>query len=173
MKSIFYGNAYGRGVEAIARELQQQGSKITLAETRALMHEFNGLISKVIDWQNSVKARVLHGEDLITPFSRKRSFWLITDQNRHDVLNEALSFLPQSIASDICLSALIDVQPKLINIATIRLTIHDALILECAEERQDEVVSLVSSSMVAAGRRFTEYVPFVVDVSSGKRWSEL
>jgi hypothetical protein len=37
MKSIFYGNAYGRGVNAIALELQQQGSSITVEETRTLM----------------------------------------------------------------------------------------------------------------------------------------
>lgn len=173
MKSIFYGNAYGRGVTAIAAELQQQGSNITVEETRVLMHDFNNLISKVIDWQNSVKNRVLHGEDLITPFGRKRSFWLITDQNRHDVLNEALSFLPQSIASDICLTALIKLQPRLHGLATTRLTIHDALIFECAEKDMEEVVALASEEMIASGRAFTDFVPFVVDVSFGKRWSEL
>lgn len=173
MKSIFYGNAYGRGVKAISEELQQQGSSITFAETQALMTEFNKLISKVIDWQLAVKNKVLNGEDLTTPFGRKRSFWLITNENRHDVLNEALSFLPQSIASDICLTALTELQPKLHNLATTRLTIHDALIFECHADRQDEVIEIARTEMVAAGRAFSDYVPFAVDVSIGKRWSEL
>jgi uracil-DNA glycosylase family 4 len=173
MKSIFYGNAYGRGVEAIYQELAQQGSSITLAETRKLMHDFNGVISKVITWQESVKRTILNGDDLTTPFGRKRSFWLITDQNRHDVLNEGLSFLPQSIASDICLTALIALQPKLRGLATTRLTIHDAMIFECKETDADQVIDIASTEMVASGKAFTDYVPFVVDVSKGKRWSDL
>jgi uracil-DNA glycosylase family 4 len=173
MKSIFYGNAYGRGVNAIAVELQQQGSSITIEETRDLMRKFNNQISSVITWQASIKQKVLNGDDLTTPFGRKRSFWLITDQNRSDVLNEALSFLPQSIASDICLTALINLQSRLQGLATIRLTIHDALILECVKSRVDEVVAIAKEEMINAGRTFTDYVPFAVDVSIGSRWSEL
>lgn len=173
MKSIFYGNAYGRGVEAIALELQQQGSSITVTETRTLMKEFNNRIEKVVKWQESIKRAVLNGEDLNTPFGRKRSFWLITEQNRGDVIREALSFLPQSIASDICLTALIAVQPKLKGLATTRLTIHDAIIMECHEADLEEVVSITKEEMINAGRNFTDYVPFAVDVSIGKRWSEL
>lgn len=173
MKSIFYGNAYGRGVNAIALELQQQGSSITIEETRDLMRRFNEQIASVITWQNSVKQRVLSGEDLTTPFGRKRSFWLITDQNRSDVLNEALSFLPQSIASDICLTALIQLQQRLHGLATIRLTIHDALVLECAKVDADRVIAMAKEEMIAAGKAFTDYVPFAVDVSMGSRWSEL
>jgi len=173
MKSIFYGNAYGRGVEAICQELQQQGSSISLTETKILMREFNTLISKVIQWQTAVKNQILNGDDLLTPFGRKRSFWLITDQNRHDVLNEGLSFLPQSIASDICLTSLIDLQPKLRGRAITRLTIHDAMIFECKEENADEVIEIARESMVKAATTFTDYVPFAVDVSIGKRWSDL
>ena len=173
MKSIFYGNAYGRGVNAIALELQQQGSSITVEETRTLMREFNNLISSVIAWQASIKHKVLSGEDLTTPFGRKRSFWLITEQNKSEVLNEALSFLPQSIASDICLSALIQLQPRLQGLATTRLSIHDAIIFECKEIDVEEVESIAREEMVASGLRFTDYVPFAIDISTGKRWSEL
>lgn len=173
MKSIFYGNAYGRGVAAIALELQQQGSSITLEETKDLMREFNARIASVIAWQASIRHKVLHGEDLTTPFGRKRSFWLITEQNKSDVVNEALSFLPQSIASDICVSALIKLQPKLRGLATTRLTIHDALIVECRDSDSRDVIDLLKTEMTLAGETFTTYVPFVVDVSTGTRWSEL
>lgn len=173
MKSIFYGNAYGRGVTAIALELQQNGSSITLNETKDLMREFNRRIASVIAWQDSVKHRVLNGEDLTTPFGRKRSFWLITEQNKSDVLNEALSFLPQSISSDITLTALIKLQPKLQGLATTRLTVHDSLMFECKELDKDEVIALACEEMTAAGRVFTDYVPFVVDVAVGTRWSDL
>lgn len=173
MKSIFYGNAYGRGVNAITLELQQQGSKITLEETKALMREFNIRISSVVAWQASIKHRVSSGEDLLTPFGRKRSFHLITDQNKHDVYNEALSFPPQSIASDITLTALIELQPKLQGLATTRLSVHDALIVECKKVDAGRVVDIMKTEMIAAGKAFTDYVPFVVDVSMGSNWGEL
>jgi len=98
---------------------------------------------------------------------------LITDQNKKDVYNEALSFLPQSTASDICLSALIRVRPMLRGLGFLRLTIHDALVAECAEERQEEVANLLRSVMVEEGQKFTDYLPFPVDVSFGKNWGDL
>ena len=174
MKSIFYGNAYGRKPPAIAKALHiEQGLDISVAETTKLMREFNALIPNVMAWQASVIHEVLSGNDLVTSFGRKRSFWLITDKNRTDVLNEALSFLPQSIASDICLEALIDVKPKLKDLATTRLTVHDALILECKKSDSIEVAEIVRETMVASGKRFTDYVPFSVDVSMSDRWGGL
>jgi uracil-DNA glycosylase family 4 len=168
IKTFFYGLSYGRKAPSIALAF-----KMPLGEARELLENFKSLIPATVSWQASVTQKVLSGEDLITPFGRKRSFWLITDQNREDVLNEALSFLPQSIASDICLSALIELQPRLVGLATTRLTIHDALIFECKDSDVDEVAEIAREEMMAAGKRFTDYVPFAVDVSTGKRWSEL
>jgi len=168
IKSVFYGLSYGRGAESIGVELG-----MPVSEAKELLSNFKALIPATVSWQASVTHKVLSGEDLTTPFGRKRSFWLITEQNRADVVNEALSFLPQSIASDICLSALIDLQPKLKGLATTRLTIHDAMIVECKEVDADEVTSIMTEAMIRAGRDFTDFVPFVVDASRGKRWSAL
>lgn len=168
IKSVFYGLSYGRGAASIGTELG-----IPIEESRELLANFKALIPATVSWQASITHKILAGEDLTTSFGRKRSFWLITDQNRADVINEALSFLPQSISSDITLTALIKLQPRLHNLAVIRLTIHDALIVECKEKDADEVTSIINEEMTAAGRAFTDYVPFVVDASIGKRWSEL
>jgi len=168
IKSVFYGLSYGRGAESIAVELG-----ISSAESRQLLAEFKALIPATVAWQASIKHKVLSGEDLVTPFGRKRSFWLITESNKVDVLDEALSFLPQSIASDICLSALIALQEPLAGIATTRLTIHDAMIFECYEHQAEKVVYIAKRAMKYAGKQFTDFVPFVVDISIGKRWSEL
>jgi DNA polymerase I - 3''-5'' exonuclease and polymerase domains len=173
MKSIFYGNAYGRGVKSIAKELQMQGSSITEAETGTLMREFNALIPDVMAWQSAVKQQVLAGNDLTTPFGRKRSFWLITDKNRSDVLNEALSYMPQSIASDICLRALIRLTPMLRDLATPRLTIHDAIVVETHKDNVQEVIALMQHEMVKSATEFTTYVPFEVDASVGTKWGDL
>jgi len=168
IKSVFYGLAYGREAASIAQELE-----ITLDESQKLLRDFRALIPGVMAWQATIKHQVLSGHDLVTPYGRRRSFWLITDKNKADVLNEALSFLPQSIASDICLEALIDVQPLLSGIATTRLTIHDAIVFECHKGRIEETIGVVKTAMIESACRFTEYVPFAVDVSIGQRWGEL
>ena len=173
MKSIFYGNAYGRGVASITRELNLQGLTITIEETAKLMRNFNALIPEVLKWQAMIKHLVLSGEDLRTPYGRKRSFWLITDKNKADVLNEALSFLPQSIASDICLTALIRLQPMLVGLAVPRLSIHDAIVVEAHVDRVDETIDLMRTEMLRAASEFTDYLPFAVDATIATRLGEL
>lgn len=167
-KAFFYGIAYGRESYSIAQEF-----KVSAREADRQYREFLDLFPQVMQWQEDVRTRVLRGNPLVTPFGRRRRFWLITDQNKKEVLNEALSYLPQSTASDICLSALIRVRPMLRGLGFLRLTIHDALVAECAENRADEVSQLLSEVMVEEGRRFTDYVPFPVDVSIGKSWGDL
>lgn len=167
-KAFFYGLSYGRQAVSIAAEY---GMSVAEAEKR--LREFMDLIPATAVWQAATKRMVLSGADLITPFGRHRRFHLITLENQRDVLNEALSYLPQSTASDICLRALIRLRPMLRGLGWIRLTIHDALVVECPQQNRDRVVDLLKQVMEEEGRRFTDYVPFVVDVSEGKNWGDL
>lgn len=167
-KAFFYGLGYGREAASIAREYD-----IPFREAQKRMNDFMDLIPATVRWQEETKRKVLAGEDLVTAFGRRRRFWLITKQNQKDVLNEALSFMPQSTASDICLSALTELRPRLRGHGFIRLTIHDALVAECSREKQDYVSNLMKEVMEAKGREFTDYVPFTVDTSVGTHWGEL
>jgi DNA polymerase I-like protein with 3'-5' exonuclease and polymerase domains len=146
---------------------------IPVAEAERGLRAFKDLIPATEKWQLETRQKVLDGQDLITPFGRHRRYTLITDQNRKDILNEALSFLPQSTASDICLSALVRLRPALRGLGFIRLTIHDALVVECAEAAYEQVSALLTSVMVEEASRLTDYVPFAVDVSSGTNWGDL
>lgn len=167
-KAFFYGLSYGREAYSIGLEYG-----MSVSEAEKTLRSFMDLIPATAAWQKSIRRKVLNGEDLVTPFGRRRRFYLITDQNKKDVLNEALSFVPQSTASDICLSALIRLRPMLRGLGFIRLTIHDALVVECAERNMERVSELLKTEMVAAGNRIQDYVPFSVDVSQGKNWGEL
>lgn len=167
-KAFFYGLSYGREAYSIALEY-----KMPINEAERRLQDFMSLIPATAAWQQEVRERVLSGEDLITPFGRRRRFWLITDQNQKDVLNEALSFLPQSTSSDICLTAFTRLRPMLRGLGFIRLTIHDALVAECPREHQEQVTKLLVDEMVKAGAEYTDYVPFPVDVSYGQNWGDL
>jgi DNA polymerase-1 len=167
-KAYFYGLSYGRQAYSIAMEYN-----MSPAEAERNLREFMRLIPATALWQEDTKRRVLNGEDLVTFFGRKRRFHLITDENQKDVLNEALSYLPQSTASDICLKALIRLRPMLKGLGWIRLTIHDALVVECPKANQEKVTEMLRTVMLEEGAKFTTYVPFAVDVSYGPTWGDL
>jgi uracil-DNA glycosylase family 4 len=168
VKAFFYGLSYGRETQSIASEYN-----IPFHEALELRTNFTDLIPATVAWQADIKRRVLSGEDLVSPFGRRRRFWLITKQNERDVINEALSFVPQSTASDICLSALTTLRPMLRGLAFIRLTIHDALVSECKEKDIDEVRQMMQFVMEEKGRLFTDYVPFTTDATIGQNWGAL
>jgi len=168
VKAYFYGLGYGREAFSIAQEY-----KLPVREVEKDLVRFFNLIPDVAAWQNKIRAKVLRQEDLITSFGRHRRFWLITKENKKDVLNEALSFLPQSTASDICLRAFIRLRRRLRGKAFFRLTIHDALVAECKEEDKEYVATVMREEMLRSAAEWTTYVPFEVDVSYGKSWGEL
>lgn len=167
-KAFVYGIGYGREPYSIGLEFGMASKEAT-----RLYNSFMDLIPATAAWQKEVRKRVLTGEDLVTPFGRRRRFWLITEQNKKDVLNEALSYLPQSTSSDICLSAAIDLRKMLRGIAFLRLLIHDAIVTECHKDKAEQVITMMQDVMMAKGKEFTDYVPFPVDVSVGANWGEL
>lgn len=167
-KAFFYGIGYGREPYSIAMEFN-----MSVQEATRRYNDFTHLIPGIVKWQNETRRRVLAGEDLVTSFGRKRRFHLITEQNQKDVLNEALSHLPQSTASDICLSALIRLRPMLKGVGWIRLTLHDALVVETPKKNLEACRDMMRSVMEEEGSKYTDYVPFPVDFTVGNSWGEL
>ena len=166
-KAYFYGLGYGRTPFSIAME---QELPVELVERDVA--RFKSTIPGIVAWQADIKKRIRRGP-LVSPFGRKRYFPLITNENVKDVENEALSFLPQSTASDICLTALIRLRPLLKGLGHIRLTIHDALVVESRESDKEIVAGLMREVMIEAATEIQNYVPFDVDTSFGKNWGEL
>ena len=167
-KAFVYGIGYGREPYSIGLEFGMDSK-----EANRLYHSFMDLIPATATWQVDTRKRVLAGEDLVTPFGRRRRFYLITEQNKKDVLNEALSYLPQSTSSDICLSAAIDLRTMHRGTAFLRLLIHDAIVAETHKDKAEQVIAMMQEVMMAKGSEFTDYVPFPVDVSVGSHWGNL
>jgi uracil-DNA glycosylase family 4 len=170
IKSIFYGYSYGRKAKSIARELKKP-----VEYAQNLMEEFKQLIPGVVAWQAAIRKQVLDEQFLTTPFGRRRSFHLITNDNMEDVINEALSYQPQSIASDICLRAAVRLRSLLKDKfdADIKLLIHDAIVAECLPEFREEVAEMMRFEMVRSGQEYTNFVPFAVESTYGFRLGEL
>jgi DNA polymerase-1 len=165
-KAVVFGLSYGREAPSLAAEF-----KIPVAEAQRYLDTFFAAIPSTVVWRKEMQQRVLDGEDLVTPFGRRRRFWLITRDNKKDIMKECLSFMPQSIASDICLSSLI----RLRNMGfSVRIPVHDSILVECAEEDAQDVAHAMKEVMEqTAIDTFTDYVPFPVDVAIGPTWGDL
>lgn len=169
-KAFIFGLAYGREAHSIAVEF-----KISEHEAQRQMDEFFAAIPGVVAFRNEVERSILEDqEDLVTQFGRHRRFWLITRENQKDVVKEGLSFLPQSTASDICMTAAMRLYPMLPPEARIRLLVHDSIMVECPEDMRYNIGRLMSEVMTQTAREvFSDFVPFPVDVEFGKSWGDL
>jgi len=168
-KAYVYGLSYGREEFSIAAEFG-----ISVKEAKRGMNAWMSLIPELRGWQAGIKHAVLHEQDdLITTFGRHRRFWLITKENQKDVVKEALSYYPQSTASDICLRALCRIRRALGSRGAVRIPVHDSILVECPIDEADEVAALMKHEMEASGSEWTDYVPFKVDIERGFSWGAL
>ena len=169
IKAYVYGLSYGREAKSIADEFG-----IPVAEAARGMRAFFEVIPKLVTFREETRRKVMDGEDLITAFGRHRRFWLITNDNKHEVMNEALAFLPQSTASDICLDAFTHLRPALKGTGWVRNLVHDSILVECHKKDVDHIKNLLEFHMLEAARRVVgDYVRFAVDITTGDNWGVL
>jgi uracil-DNA glycosylase family 4 len=172
-KAVVFGLAYGREAASLAAEFD-----IPQREAQRYLDTFFKRIPGVVAWRKWVKETVIKkSEQLQTHFGRKRRFWLITKDNMKDVEKAAYAFLPQSTASDICLSSLIALDRVLRREdeqIRIRATVHDSILVECPADRATGLALLMRDTMEGTAREvFTDKVKFKVDVSIGNNWGEV
>lgn len=181
LKTFFYGLSYGRTAHGIAKDPE---FNITLADADTQLEAFKTLIPGVLDWQDEVWQTVQDQGYLQTSFGRRRHFPLITNRNKEEVRKEALAFLPQSTASDICLRAFTQLRPELEesfrgeeNPARIRLTIHDAIVVETPKSEIRDTEHFMRTDMEASGNQWSREqgsdIPFAVAFKMGESWDQL
>lgn len=164
-KKIVYASGYGIEAPYLSQLLG-----ISINAAARILREFFAAIPRVVAWQQELRRKLFaEQDDLVTPYGRHRRFWLITDENKKDVYKEALSFYPQSIASDICTEAMNELLEAGYRC---QLSVYDSIMVECDPDVAVETGEAMREAMMQAGRNFSEYVPFAVDVKIGKSWGE-
>lgn len=159
-KPLAYGSAYGRGPSAIADSFG-----VPISEAKKIQQDFFEMIPGVRAYQRQVKEIATGCGDLVTPFGRRRRFRLVTDENWHEVCNEAMAHMPQSIASDICLTSAIRLDAMGIPIVNL---VHDQIISEPDKHEAEECARLQRQVMVDTAEEITEgFVPWKADVEIG------
>ena len=172
VKSVVYGLNYGRGVPAIATALEQP-----IKDAQHVVDQYLGAYPGLRDWQARVRHSVGRKEEdneRKTKFGMTYNPLFIADANYSSTQNEALAFVPQSTANDICLNAAIKINEqvgqygaKLIGL------VHDATYAECPEETVEECSRMMEREMSKAATLVFNRVPFVAEAEVGNNWEEV
>lgn len=172
VKSVVYGLNYNRGVPAIATALEQP-----IEAAQHVVDQYLGSYPGLRDWQARVKHSVGRKKE---DHERKTKFGLtfnplfVSDSNYSSTQNEALAFVPQSTANDICLNAAIKINEqvgqygaKLIGL------VHDATYVECPEKTVEECSKMMEREMAKAATLVFDRVPFAAEAEVGNNWEEV
>jgi uracil-DNA glycosylase family 4 len=170
-KAVNFGIAYGRGGASLAQEFgipDWEGEEMVNAWFRRAP-----VAHKYILW---CRQQPLLGKSLVSPFGRRRRFGLVTKENLHEVQNEASNFPMQSTASDITLTAAIEMEQDLPLQVDIINLVHDSILFECPNNIDivREVIRIAKYHMKRVPYdRFQSIVPFESDAKIGYAWGAL
>lgn len=175
VKGVQYGLAFGRSAPAIARALE-----MPRAEAQQIITNYFKTAPKFAEWRKQVTdaAIDLSKRDLlVSPTGRRFQSEMITTRNMAAIQREALSFLPQSTSSDICIMSAMrlhsliqenNIPFRIMNV------VHDAVMLEGDEDYADLVGELTGQIMRETGEMVMgDAVPFLSDYSFGRSWADL
>jgi DNA polymerase-1 len=174
LKRIVYGLNYGRSAWAIAGALTLDGTPTTEDEAQAIADNYLGRYAGLRAWRASTMQHV-YDNDWNSPFGREFQMDVITG-NIRQVQNAAWAWKPQGIASDICLTAAIDIHQWMKSVdfggGSICATVHDAIYALVPEQYGDEVQAGITERMEASARRLFNRVVFPVDGHVAKNWND-
>lgn len=131
----------------------------------------------VWEWTKSIESQVLNVGELQSPFGHKRRFYVIPadySQKLH-VVKEGINFLPQNIAGNITLWAMIRLCEDIDwDKAQVRINVHDNIVLNVRNEFVDEYAALTQQYMEASVKEHLGWdFPFLAEVTTGSNWGNL
>jgi DNA polymerase-1 len=127
---------------------------------------------KVQEWTQEIKRQVLTDGEIQSPFGHKRRFYLVTNQNKDHLVKEGINFLPQNIAANITLAALIEIC-KTIDWTTCqpKTSVHDSIVLHVKTSHVEEVAHYVLDVMESIPKKkFGWDLPFTAEAKYGPDW---
>lgn len=170
---IVTGNSnYGRGVPAIATALEQP-----IEQAQHVYDQYMDAYSGLRNWQQKVRHSVGRKEENYmrrTKFGMTYNPLFVPNANYASTQNEALAFVPQSTANDICLNAAIKINEQVGHYgAKLIGLVHDATYVECPEETVEECSRMMEREMSKAATLVFNRVPFVAEAEVGNNWEEV
>lgn len=171
LKTVVYGLSFGRGARDISEDIN-----CSPMYAQKIIDDYLTTVPGITAWRQDVLNHIRYDVPLVTRFGRYLLHEPIDDKNQADIERRALSFLPQSSASDCCLLAAIDlgkyIQENELDWEMCAL-IHDAIILDIPEEDREHAQKVTEEFMISSAGRYFPEVPFSVDTQYGLSWADL
>jgi len=169
-KCVNFGIVYGRTAPSIAEEF-----KMPVTEAQEWINKWFAKYSVAREFILSCRSAPLKGQNLITPFGRKRRFQIVSQERLNDIQNQAANFPEQSIAVDCVTHCGMDVQEmaKYEYDADIVNTVYDSLMFEMPDD-VPKALELGARILRRLGEIPKQWgltlIPFKGDIKLGTRW---
>jgi uracil-DNA glycosylase family 4 len=144
---------------------------ITMARAKQLRDLFFKSCPAIGEYQKSVQEQLRKTRTLVTAFNRRRLF---LGRMGEELFRKGYAQLPQSMCVDYLNRAMVRVDARLPDPAKLLLQIHDAMLVHCPKEMEDEIIGIMVSELA---------VPVIIDgeplvipteiKTSEKNWGEM
>jgi DNA polymerase-1 len=175
-KNINFGVAYWQSAYSF-----HQMYHMPLEEADSFVKWWWSRFPKVWEWTKKTEETVMSVGEIQSPFGHKRRFYVIPadESGRLHVVKEGINFLPQNIAANGTLWALMELTEYLWDsglwrFAQPRITVHDSILVNCHEDYVDDVAPKMKQFMEEALNKAIGWnFPFVAELSIGANWGVL
>lgn len=166
-----YGLSFGRGAKDISEDIECHPRY-----AQKIIDDYLASVPGVTAWRQDILHHVNHNVPLVSRLGRYLLHEPLDDKNRADIERRALSFIPQSSASDCCLLAAIElgkyIQDNELDWEMSAL-IHDAIVMDIPEDDKEHAKKVTENLMETSAFKVFPEVPFSVDTTFGQSWAEL
>lgn len=168
-KNINFGIFYGQSAFAFS-----QMYNMPQREAQDYINLMWATFPTVKEWVKDIHLQLRKVGTFVSPFGRKRRFYLITEENRDHAEKEAVNFMASSPASDFTLHSAIKLVHEVdTRKASIAILVHDSIVADVVEDYVEEYSSIARDIMVATPKDKVGWdIPFAVDIGVGATWGD-
>lgn len=171
-KTVNFAVVYGAGPDKVMETIG-----CSYQEAKEAIELWFKQFSRAAEWMESKRQEALTTGQVTMPHGRKRSFPIITRENRGDVLRQAVNTPVQGYASDITFKSFARVGQTFREyledlMAYLLLTVHDSMLSETFND-PIEVARLKYRTVIKVAEEMCPGVPFEADAKIGKSWGEM
>lgn len=169
-KGLNYGLVYGMGAEGLANKINS-----SVPEAEKLINKYFAAYPGVARWLNDAANIAVNERQSRSASGRLWKFSFdVKDRSQLGALKRVGKNAPiQGTGSDLFKRAMILIDEALQNFdAQIVHCIHDEFVVECDEKFADEIATIVSNQMVAAGKEYLPRVPVEAEAKVADVWSK-
>ena len=149
-------------------------AKMTFAEAKAFIDEYNKVRSKLMDYTKSV-IKLAHEQGYVeTVYGRRRPTPDVNSSNfvvRQAAERAAANMPIQGTEADLMKKAMVLIDDKIAGLGEQLLQVHDSILIECPKQNAEKIAAILQDTMESIAPDLG--VRLQVDVHIGNNWGEV